>query len=137
MEEIEQLITEEYPGVVSAKLVSKLAVSKFIIGNTCDDLSNELNRSSLSIVKLNISKLGSIRPKIVKILYSLFCVLFFVSLILMGLLFLCNKIYFYDYLRYAQNDGYIEELVWVMLLEIPCMILHETAHIIVGFNKAS
>lgn len=60
---------------------------------------------------------------------------FFISLIIIGILFLCNKIHFYDYLRYAKSDGYIEELVWVMILEVPCMLLHEFAHIIVGLNN--
>ena len=134
VKEIEQLVAEKYPGVVSTKLVSKLAASKFVIGNTSDGLTNELNRNSLSIVKFNISKLGNIHPKISKVLYKSFCLLLFISLILIVYLSLCGKINITDYFQYAQKESYIEELLWVMILEIPCMILHETAHIIVGLN---
>lgn len=130
VEEVKEQVRQAYSSLNSDKMVDTLSRSRFMISNSSVNTSNELERNSLNLLKLDMSFLKKINHKVIDAIYYLFNILFFLSVVIILFLFISKKISFGDYFTYATETSYLNEIIFMVICGIPSIFFHESAHII-------
>lgn len=134
IQQIQQIISMQFPNMDSKEFVHKIANSNLIQNQAKKSVSeaSEMHRTSLNIVEYSIKNLKNIPESVYRLLFWLEWGLFFLSWILMLWMLISQKISVENYTEYLNSTSYTTGLFWATLFGMLFMILHEFSHIICG-----